>query len=142
MYCTAPPMADGGGGEHGRKASGGSSPGSGKMRAKVKLTIDPSLTPAVTEPKPNFALYASPCCGNSSRWRRDLSRPCRCYLSCLSKLSICLVCQNHAIRLSLTKHDNFASITYHCSSNAGTFSEEDVKISQKVSFAKTPCRGF
>lgn len=26
-----------------------------KMRTK-KLTVDPSLTPAVTEPKPNFAL--------------------------------------------------------------------------------------
>ena len=57
-------MAEAGKDEAGRKTSGsGASPdGSAKtstpkMRTK-KLTVDPNLTPAVTEPKPNFALYA------------------------------------------------------------------------------------
>lgn len=54
-------MADGGSAsgspDPGRKQSSGSR-GSGKMmKPKVKLTVDPSLTPAATEPKPNFALY-------------------------------------------------------------------------------------
>lgn len=47
-----------------RKSSGsGASPdGSAKTTPKMrtkKLTVDPNLTPAVTEPKPNFALYVA-----------------------------------------------------------------------------------
>lgn len=79
--------------EGSRKASGsGASPdgssksSTSKMRTK-KLTVDPNLTPAVTEPKPNFALYAA---------------------------------------------GPLAARSRPGSSNAGTFSEEDVKISQKV----------